>query len=68
MVEGIINLPKYSEEKIWELTGAAGGIERIILAMKKSEIIKERNVKDLNIYSLMTLQKWQTWLKDWLRF
>jgi histidyl-tRNA synthetase len=28
-------------------TGAAGGIERIILAMKKSEIIKERNTKDL---------------------
>jgi histidyl-tRNA synthetase len=28
-------------------TGAAGGIERIILAMKKSEIIKERNAKNL---------------------
>ena len=28
-------------------TGAAGGIERIILAMKKSEIIKEKNTKDL---------------------
>ncbi len=28
-------------------TGAAGGIERIILAMKKHEIIKEKNAKDL---------------------
>ncbi len=28
-------------------TGAAGGIERIILAMKKHEIIKEKNTNDL---------------------
>ncbi len=28
-------------------TGAAGGIERIILAMKKHNIIKEKNTKDL---------------------
>ena len=33
-------------------TGAAGGIERIILAMKKSEIIKERNTKDLTFIDL----------------
>ncbi len=47
MVADIINLPKHSEEKIWEPLVLLEVLKELFLAMKKYEIIKERNTKDL---------------------